>query len=261
MQLNENERVSLVEQLDSLFGHKPILYLKFTKESEYADELVNGIFYANTPEFYRKLEIETCERGQGDRYELMSVIDAYNVQFIGNETDDFNFTLPEARASLHFESDNTIPLICFTGITIKDMILVSANDSQAEFKLPYIDEDIDKMKVLFGEYCVFFDASELKKSIESYSIKNNIAFELKKIKYCHQQTIERLEAFAKGSVNRFYYKNEDLSYQNEYRLVFDMKIPENHKISIGDLEHHAKKIYCNDLSKNKFIINYELKKN
>lgn len=259
MQFSNEENKNLINQLDALFCNKPLFYLKFVKEYEYADELTKGVLYANTPEYYRQLEIRTGERGQGDCHELLSIIQAYNVQFMEYNSSKFVFDLPEAKVTFHFKSDNTIPMICFVGFTIKDLLMISANEKRAEFRLPFSDEELKNMKDRFGEYCVVFEPTELLHNIESYSLKNNVAYELKKITYCHQQTKERLEAFAKGLVDRFYYKDEDLSYQNEYRLIFDMNIPEDHKIRLESFSDNIHIVKCEDLGKNSIIINYDLK--
>lgn len=255
--LDEEQKESLIEQLDSLFHHNPLFYLKFTKESDYADDLVNGVFYSNTPEYFRLLETETGERGQGDKNELMSVIQAFNIQFIGNESDDFNFTFPEAKVTFRFKSDDTTPLICFAGFTVKDLKIISINESQVELAIPYTQEELEEMKEKFGEYCVLFEAGKLMQKLEDYSINNNIAYELKRITYCHPNTKQRLEAFANGSVERFYYKDEDLSYQKEYRLIFDMEIPKNNKIKIGLFENNVRKMHCSELSNYTIVINYK----
>lgn len=254
--LSEEQKDNLIEQLDSLFHHNPLFYLKFTKENKYADDLVNGVFYSHSPEYFRALETETGERGQGDKNELKSVIQAYNIQFIGNESDDFNFTLPEAKVTFHFKSDDTTPLICFVGFTVKDLKIISIDESQVEFGIPYTNEELAEMKEKFGEYCVLFEAGKLVQMIEDYSLNNNIAYELKKITYCHQNTKERLEAFAKGSVERFYYKDEDLAYQKEYRLIFDMKIPKDNKIKIGLFENNVRKMRYSELSNFTMVISY-----
>ncbi len=253
MQISSDKATKLINQLDGLFGKKPLFYLKFVKSKEYADELINGKFFANTPEYFRKLELETGERGQGDSHELLSIIECFNIQFIGSNNSTFDFKLPKAKATFQFESDNNIPMVCFVGITVKDLLLVSANETQAEFKLPFSNNELSTIKDRFGEYCVVFEPTELLRNIESFSCKNNLTYAFKKIEYCSQHTKERIEAFAKDSIDRFYYKDEDLAYQNEYRLIFDMDIPDDHKIIFDKFSEKINKFKSEDLTKNSIV--------
>lgn len=258
MELSDVDKEDIIYQLSELSGEQPIFYLKFVKESDFADDLTNGIFYANTPEYFRKLEIETGERGQGDAKELLAILDTYNVKLIGYEDSNFKIDIPKAKVTLQYKSDNEIPMICFIGVRIKDLELISANKTQAEFKLPFSAEELKKMKDKFGKYCVALETAELVKNIDNYSIKNIIAYEFRKIEYCHQQTKERVEAFVNSSVNRFFYKDEDLAYQNEYRLIFGMSMPEDHKIRLGKFHNNVAKIKCEDLSNFRMVIPYKL---
>lgn len=42
-----------------------------------------------------------------------------------------------------------------------------------------------------------------------------------------------MQAFNEGIKERFFYKDSDLSYQREFRLVVDCEIPDDHYIRIG----------------------------
>lgn len=47
---------SLISQIEDLTGPRPLFYLKFCKERKYAEDVVKGLLYANTVEYFRKLE-------------------------------------------------------------------------------------------------------------------------------------------------------------------------------------------------------------
>ena len=61
---------SLVSQLEGLSSSRPMFYMKFCKERKYAEDVLSGKLYANTPEYFRQQELKTGIRGQGDKNEL-----------------------------------------------------------------------------------------------------------------------------------------------------------------------------------------------
>ena len=66
-------------ELEKLTGTRPLFYLKFCSEEKFATDNCEGKLYANTPKYFREKEIESGERGQGDQFELMSIIEAQSI--------------------------------------------------------------------------------------------------------------------------------------------------------------------------------------
>ena len=62
---------NLLSQLESFLGTKPICYLKFCSKEEYANSVLEGDLFSNTPRYFREKEKETGDRGQGDADELI----------------------------------------------------------------------------------------------------------------------------------------------------------------------------------------------
>ncbi len=78
---------------------------------------------------------------------------------------------------------------------------------------------------------------ELDQHIAAYCNSEGCDFLFDRIDYCDQNRIDRMQAFNKSAKERFLYKNKDLEYQREYRLVFAHEIPEDHFIRIGALSN------------------------
>lgn len=255
MAISKEEQEYLVEQIESLTSKRPLFYLKFCSQKKYAEDVCNGKLYANTAEYFRKRELETGERGQGDQFELLLSIKTESITAIDNETGNILFTAPKGLFNVQFKSDDELPIVSFTGIPLGDMKFVDADEHHAEFLFPFTDDEYDTMKERFGEYCVIIGARELESKIASYSLNNNCDYVFDKIDYCDQNRIDRIQAFNKSAKERFLYKNADLSYQREYRLAVAEKIPDDHYISIGKLDS-AKILKADELRQLKFSIEY-----
>lgn len=154
---------------------------------------------------------------------------------------------------IEIKNDDTISLVCFFGLRITELTLISFDEYHAVFEIPV--EIIKKMKV-FGNYCVVMQTKELEEQITKYCEMENVQYIFKKIIYCQQNRIDRIDSFNNVTLQRFLYKNEDLAYQNEYRLAIDMECPEDHYIRIGKLQNVVS-LKAEDLNKFNIEITYK----
>ena len=232
-----------------------MFYLKFCAERQYAEEVCTGKLYANTPKYFREQEIASGERGQGDRFELLSIIETQGVTVCDAETNKVLMAAPKGTLRIQFKDDDVIPMVSFVGLTLRDMDLIYADESRADFIFPFTDEEYSSMVNRFGKYCVILNGKELEQHISNYCNSCGCDYVFDKIEYCEQNRIDRLQAFNKSAKERFLYKNSDLSYQREFRLAIAHEIPEDHYINIGDLSN-TKIFITDELKEIKFSIGY-----
>lgn len=256
MKVSKKEKENLIAQIENLCGDRPLFYLKFCSCEQFANDVCNGDLYANTPIYFREQEKITGERGQGDSFELISCIETQRITMCDSETGRVIMTAPSGSLKVHFEDDNNIPIVCFTGITLEKMNLVEVDENHADFLFPFSEEEYALMEKKFGKYCVVISGRELEKKLHTYCEKENCDYIFDAVNYCHQNRIDRIQAFNDGSKKRFLYKNKDLEYQREYRFVLASQMPEDHFIRIGKLDE-ATILESNTLSNIKFTINYK----
>lgn len=255
MSYNLAEKNHLIEQIKNLTGSRPLFYLKFCSNKNFARDVSDGNLYGNTAEWFRNKEIETGERGQGDQFELLSLIEVENINVIDNATGNTVLAAPQGQFKIQFKADRLIPIVSFVGIPLEDMELIELTETHANFIFPFTDEEYKIMKKRFGEYCVILGAREIEEKISVYCNQIGCDYIFEKVEYCDQNRIDRIQAFNKSSKNRFLYKNSDLSYQREYRLAMGIEIPDDHFMRVGML--NTAKIIDSDLLKNlMFSIRY-----
>lgn len=257
MIIKDEIKKNLIEQLKMHMGTRPPFYLKFCSCKKYAEDICNGNLYANTPIFFRQQEIKSKKRGQGDSFELISYIEAQKICIL-NEDGSIIFSAPGGNLKIQFKEDDLSPIVCFVGIELSEMNFIDITETYATFKFPFSKEEYLMMNEEFGEYCVIIGARELEKNIRTHCIKHNTDYIFDKIEYTTQQRIDRIQAFNMGSKTRFLYKNEDLSYQREYRFVAAYQMPCDHYIKIGRLTE-AKIIKSSELKNIVLRIDYVLK--
>lgn len=253
--LNQEDKDYLIDQLENQMGTRPVFYLKFCSEEKFAQDVCNGDFYGNTAEYFRKKELESGERGQGDQFELILPIKTEKVSMFDYETGNLVAIFEGGNAKFQYKDDDTIPIVSFVGIPIREMKLIEADETQAVFQFPFNIEEYRTMKERFGTYCVVLSAKELEQRIEAICRKNECDYVFDAVEYCCQNRIDRMQSFVEGSKKRFLYKNEDLRYQREYRLAVAIEMPEDHYLHFGKLEN-AKTISADDLQNMAVSIEY-----
>lgn len=237
MGITKEEKEYLIEQIEKLCGKRPFFYMKFCSCQKYAEDVSNGYLYANTPAYFREQELKSGERGQGDQFELISSIQAERITMCDSETGKVIATAPKGTLRVQFKDDDDVPLVCFVGIPLKEMIVVDADETHMDILFPFTDEEYLLIEKKFGEYCVVVGARELENKIHSYCDDKNCDYIFEAIEYCSQNRIDRIQAFNRCSKERFLYKNNDLAYQREYRLAVACDMPQDHFIRIGKLDN------------------------
>ena len=229
---NEN----LLSQLEGLIGTRPYFYLKFCSEEKYAQDVCDGNLFGNTASYFREKETACGERGQGDKYELVLPIKTEKISIYNFETGDLFAEFDGGSARFQFKSDDIIPIVCFVGIPLRDMVLREADEHHAVFQFPFSEEEYNNMTQLFGKYCVVVSARELEHRIDAICGKYGFDYIFDAVEYCEQNRLDRMKAFVENSKKRFLYKNADLSYQREFRLAVAIEIPDDNFLRFGKLE-------------------------
>lgn len=253
--LTQDDKDLLISQLEDLMGTSPFFYLKFCSEERFAQDVCNGDFYGNTAEYFRKKELESGERGQGDQFELVLPIKAEKVSMFDYETGNLVAVFEGGNAKFQYKDDDIIPIVCFVGIPIREMELIEADETHAVFQFPFSVEEYSTMKERFGPYCVVLSAKELEQRIDAICRSSECDYIFDAVEYCCQNRIDRMQAFVEGSKKRFLYKNEDLRYQREYRLAVAIEMPEDHFLHFGKL-HNTKILPADALQNLVFSIEY-----
>ena len=255
MVISEEDRLHLIGELEKHTGKRPLFYLKFCSLEKYAEDVCNGKLFSNTPQYFREQELASGERGQGDKYELLSIIEAQRITMCDSETDEVVMVAPKGSLRIQFKDDDVVPIVSFVGIPLAEMVLEYADDTHADFLLPFTEEEYCSMSETFGEYCVMLNGSELERHINEYCRVNSCDYIFDKIEYCDQNCIDRIQAFNQSAKERFLYKNKDLAYQREYRLAIAQEISEDHFINIGQM-NNTKVLKAEQLKDMRFSIEY-----
>lgn len=208
-----------------------VAFLKFTSCEQFAKDIVSGKLYSNDVKHFRELERQSGIRGQGDLHELIYNIPHAQFKAFDPKTNEviFESTISSSAKAFH-SCDDLVPLICFVGIKESDLIVANDFNDRIEYKLPFTDDELAEMEAKFGKYCVFITPEALIKRLHELNKKFAIRFE--PIKYVVENDIKKATAHFEGKIERFFYKDDDLKYQREYRLCIYDEMPDNHVFNV-----------------------------
>lgn len=133
--------------------NSPLFYLKFCRNEKFAQDVCDGNLYGNTAEYFRKEEIKSGKRGQGDRFETILNIKTENITAVDRVTGQVVYTAPSGTMSVQFGVDKLIPIVSFVGIPFEQMNIIDADETHTSFLLPFTEKELACMKKEFGEYC------------------------------------------------------------------------------------------------------------
>ena len=230
-----NSPQNVLSMIHSTWDDNPVFYLKFCSKREYAEDVLAGKLYANTPLYFRELEAKYKKRGQGDINDVALRFRTFNLTFHTQGCTTPILTIPSCTVQFSYKADDLLPMVSFLGITLSDLTFVTANERSATFRLSHNADELKTIEDHLGKYCVLIDAKELNDHIRQACQHNNILYNFAPEIYAPKDSSEKKDAFANKKIERLSFKDLDLSYQHEYRLALNTAMPEDHYIHIGKL--------------------------
>lgn len=208
-----------------------IVYLKFSNNKKYLEDFAKGNWYFNDAEFFRKLEETTKIRGQGDRNELQYVISSGKLVAYDQRTMKEVFSSQFNKGIVSNKADANLPLLCLVGIETESLIKVGEENDKNLYKLPFSDEEFELMREKFGKYCIIIQPIDLHKRLDELKKTHYLLFN--KINYVKSYDKNKATSFFRSDFSRFFFKDEDLKYQREFRVCIFEKMPENHIFKVS----------------------------
>ncbi|OHY76649.1 hypothetical protein [Priestia aryabhattai] len=255
-----------------------VLLLKF---SPYIDSLIGGNLYMNNLKYYINREIETGDRGLGDKLEASLSMSGLNfgvekTEQVPSEGTDANYTIrfkgntdldTKLETSLYvsatkglplegsgatlrfsFDSDEKRPVFCLFSVTIDNLTIVDENEKFYIAELDYTSEEKEKMIREFGDELLAIEhVGHFCERVEKAFLEKGYDLIHREVRYddFSINTIERLESWLEPENNDFFFwKDKYFENQNEYRFVIsNVETNEPIIVNIGDISDISRK--CN----------------
>ncbi len=248
----------------------------FIKFSPYTDSLIKGNLYMNNLQYYINREIETGDRGLGDKVEasvfmsglnfkvektgeaLENTSANYTIRFVGDtdlgikletsldvsETKGLPLEGTGANLKLQLDSDGKRPVFCLFSVTIDNMTIVDENEEFYIAELDYTSEEKEKMIREFGDEMLVIDPGYFCERVEKAFLEKGYELVHRRVRYDDYSinTIERLESYRNDDF--FFWKDKYFEHQNEYRFIIpNLETDEPIIINIGDISDISRR--CN----------------
>ncbi|MGS5019214.1 hypothetical protein [Paenibacillus sp. JJ1683] len=224
---------------NKLNENTPIVFLKFSNNVDWLNDIKNGNLYMNNGRYFIEREKATGEKGIGDKFELSNIIKNAEIRDANTEvlfgTGDINF---------RFDFLGNKPLFCLSLLQLKHFKLIETNDVESIYSLNLSRESLEQMRGEFGEYALIINYRDFSDRISESFQKQNYKFFHGSVIYHDENSLaERFQAHIKFDPKLFFYKHNTFSHQLEYRFVLDnVQSEQPLKVNIGDLSDIAQRI-------------------
>lgn len=204
-----------------------MLLIKFLNKN-HLDDLIQGKIYMSPLSYFIKLEENSKERGQGDRYEGCLHIDqTMNAKFLGNNVKVSN---------IEFKIDTDINYLtsCYYNV---DRDRIKKEDDKYVFKFTNLEI---KEFINWGDVAVIINKELFLKRIKRNLIDKGLCAKGKKVKYYNPQEpgIDILNDFnnTDDNIDRLFWKDKYFENQNEFRIITAEQSSQGKTgIDIGDI--------------------------
>lgn len=218
-------------------SNNPFVLLKFCGTEKRANDVKNGDLFANPVKYFIDLEKKTGNRGQGDKNENHHTITASSGEVYDDNGHLIGYIEPNTDLEACYPQDMKIPIVCFMGFRLNEMIVSEDKQNSLIVTFPFTEAEIARLSEEFGSYCAVVSCKSLEKQLDIFETNNPIG---KTIKVYHQMVdyypanaLERTIKFYMGMIpgrkDELFVKDDDLTYQREYRVVFDAPLKSDKK--------------------------------
>ena len=220
------------------------ILMKMFKYKEYADDFRMGKLFANTLDYFQKLE---GEEGQGDPYEGAMWSSEHDILTLMTPAGPFKITPDLLEHYLSFQRINHVNVVCFCEFRLPVEVVYGILSTPAEFmnEVPIPQ----KLQYDFGPHMVVIrDRAEFENRVNRELRKQTImghvkAFGQRPVQYEDYQPkfwdMVGIGAAGNNFLKPAFFKRSSFSYQSEYRIAFerDSILPTGgpYTLNIGDI--------------------------
>lgn len=236
----ELERKNLTEKQKEILKGKVVVFIKFTKEKKWADDIVDGNLYMNKLKYF--IDVESANNdGMADKAEGSINLHIAKMNLTNLSTGEkINIDFDtEQKMNFLYKGDDSKPIFCLSGLTVDDLNILSNDDDKIKFGFSWSKDDILKMKNEFGKYAVIINPPSFLGLLDNAVNTLEVASRFKNITYCEETLNDRVDSYVNQKEERFFYKDEIFKQQKEYRLVIDKEVDESLTINIGSMKGAA----------------------
>lgn len=209
--------------------------LKFTT---YIDSLLAGDIYMNNFKRYIDMELESGQKGVGDKLEVSHVYNEMTINMYDHVTNELVMSGNSSTMNFRFDGDEKRPVYCMFAI-VGDLLEVVHQDEEYYYtKINLPKEQLDKMINEFGNQMIFVNPNEfLVRATKAFDEKG-YSYRADLVKYDDYQVNSsvRLNSYKNQDTDIYFWKDKYFENQYEYRIVLtDQEIDEAFTVNIGDI--------------------------
>ncbi|MCA1182428.1 hypothetical protein CHCC14600_4256 [Bacillus licheniformis] len=192
----------------------------FSKFTPYIDSLVDGNLYMNNFQYFIDRELETGDRGVGDKYEVSNHYSDVYLRFYNNLTGELLGEGPADKVYSQKEEDKRRPVYCMFCLHSGNLNVVGEDDDWYYTELDLTKEEKEKMINEFNDQALLINPNPFIERVEKAGKEKGFILAKGLVEYddFSINSEKRIESYRQQ--NRiFFWKDHFFKNQHEYRIV------------------------------------------
>ncbi|MEO2284880.1 hypothetical protein [Bacillus licheniformis] len=242
------------------FENRIFMFAKFTP---YIDSLVDGNLYMNNFQYFIERELETGDRGVGDKYEVSNHYSDVYLRFYNNLTGELLTEGPVNKVYSQKEKDKRRPVYCMFCLHSGNLNVVGEDDDRYYTELDLTEEEKEKMINEFGDQGLCVEPYEFMERVKEAGKKEGFQIVNGPVTYDDYSinSSKRIDSYQQENNEIFFWKDNFFKNQHEYRIVItntERGIEDPLIFNIGDIGDISEKISAKEFFGNcRFTIGKE----
>ncbi|KKC46786.1 hypothetical protein VE23_05965 [Paenibacillus sp. D9] len=234
-------------RLNSIQGYDKRIYflLKFGRNPQHLESIRSGSIYMDRFRTYVEQEKRERKKGQGDSLEASLYLNVLSGQIFHEDTNELVATLGKSKLVLTPAGFLDRSVFCTMAVDASMLEILNDYDDHYEVEVIFSDEQKKDLPKVFGDHVISIEFTPFLnrfrdwfKKLETPLIAGLVNYEDFSI-----NTTTRMRLFQKLDPHLFLLKSDEISYQNEYRIVpYSLTINEPMTISLGEMTNITSKV-------------------
>lgn len=241
---------------------KALFFLKFGKR-ENLESLQMGNLYMKNFKYFIELENITKKKGMGDAWEASLVLSKVTCTIKHPETDETLFVFDASRSVLRDDDVLSKPVFCMFVLGLDDLEVTSDNGDVIEANIGFTEQQKEEMKGEFGNDVLVIPVDKFMEKLNANFKKEHFEYASGMIEYTDFgiNFTHRLLSFENSDPKLYFYKDKQLEYQKEFRVVILNKDVEDFfTTNIGDMTSFTSIVPAEKLLNGDYKISLNIKK-
>lgn len=196
-------------------------FLKFQSREEHLRSLEQGHMRMSNLGCYIEIEKNTGLKGLGDAWEATQVLNDVDLKLMIPGTEQVIAHVPARRVTMRTQGVENKPVFCLFCIDATMLEIIEETSDYYDCRIAFSEEQKQYIPAEFGDYVMLMNAHAFMTGVKLAFEQADYNYVAGFVEYSDFRVnySDRIRSFVDGDESVFFWKDQSLSYQKEFRIV------------------------------------------